>query len=434
MTASTSQVRPDTAVTRADRERVYRRNFPLFLGDYVLMMIGFNLIGPTTVIPDFVRQLTTSEVLIGLASQMFEVGFMLPQLLVARRLLKVERKKWWFIGPNIPVRTFILIFAGLIVLLGPERPHLILALFLLFYGLAALGDGLVGVPWLDLAGGSLDSKRRAQTFGDGRAMVGVAMLGLAPLVRLILGERGPDFPNNYALLFALAGLCFLVTVPFGFFLHELPGGKAQASIPPLRDYLPLLGRVLRDDRPYRAMLITRLLATFFTLAGPFYIGFATEQLGMSSGVAVSNLLLVQTLGSVGGAMMFSRWGERRNLLFIRLILIIGILQPALALLAGRAGRGFLYAAFLAGGVVIGCLTISFINWVISYATPDERPVYTGLFNSISAVGLLAAPLLGGAMVEQWGYNAVFLAALVVMAGALFSAGAAARSASPQSRS
>lgn len=91
--------------TERCRDQVYRRNFPVFLGDYVLSMIGFNLIGPTTTIPDFVRQLADSDILIGFSSQMFEVGFLVPQLLVARRLLRTAHKKWWFVGPNIPVRV-----------------------------------------------------------------------------------------------------------------------------------------------------------------------------------------------------------------------------------------------------------------------------------------------------------------------------------------
>ena len=65
-------------------------------------------------------------------------------------------------------------------------------------------------------------------------------------------------------------------------------------------------------------------------------------------------------------------------------------QPStlLALLAIAVGPLPLYGAFLAGGFVAGSLGISFINWVIAYASPEQRPVYSGLFNSVSAVSLL----------------------------------------------
>lgn len=155
------RVAPD-AVTRPldDPEPVYRRNFLVFLSDYILFSIGIGLVGSTTVIPDFIRRLTDVEVLIALSSQMFEILWLLPQLLVARQLVRVRNKKWWFIGPNIAARPMLILFAGAMLALGPDRATAILAAFLLFYGLAALGDGVVGVPWLDLVGSSLDARRR----------------------------------------------------------------------------------------------------------------------------------------------------------------------------------------------------------------------------------------------------------------------------------
>ena len=89
----------------------------------MLFSVAFNLIGSTTVIPDFVRKLTGSEILIAFSSQMFEILWLLPQLLVARSLIRVQNKKMWFVIPNIPVRTLMLIFAGIIVLVGPGQIH-----------------------------------------------------------------------------------------------------------------------------------------------------------------------------------------------------------------------------------------------------------------------------------------------------------------------
>ncbi len=112
------------------RERIYRRNFFLFLSDGIFFSVAMGIIGPTTVIPDFIRHLTNSEVLIGLSSSLFDVGWTLPQLFIARYIVRFERKKWWFVGPNIPVRFVILTFAIITVLLGKDRPEAILLAFL----------------------------------------------------------------------------------------------------------------------------------------------------------------------------------------------------------------------------------------------------------------------------------------------------------------
>jgi MFS family permease len=417
--AESAAVLSGDAVTPSEHERTYRRNFVYMLLDFILFGVGMGLLSPTTVIPDFVRRLTDYEVLIALSSQLFEAAWLLPQLLVARRLVRVANKKWWFVGPNIAVRPLLFILAGVIVLAGPDRPGLILALFLALYTLAGLGDGLVGVPWLDLLGSSLSSGWRARLMGLGTAINGVAILALAPVVGIILGDSGPGFPNNYALLFATTGVLFILTIPPTLFIRELPGGQPQEVSPPLREYLPSLWRILRDDTAFRVLVIMRVLGSLFALALPFYIGFATERLGMPNDIAVSRLLLMQTLGSVAGSVLFSWMGNRRTLEYIRLMLAVGVMVPSLALLAGAVGTAPLYLTFLASGFSLSSLGFGFMNWVIIYATPDDRPVYTGLFNSVSAVSVLTVPLLGGTIVEILGYEAAFVVSLAAVVAELY---------------
>ncbi len=125
MADGTLQSVAEIELTDSERDRIYRRNFIFFLADFVLFSVAFNLIGSTTVIPDFVRKLTGSEILIALSSQMFEILWLMPQLLVARRLVRVENKKMWFVVPNIPVRTLMIIFSGVILLVGPGHPGLL---------------------------------------------------------------------------------------------------------------------------------------------------------------------------------------------------------------------------------------------------------------------------------------------------------------------
>ncbi|MEZ4684318.1 MAG: hypothetical protein R2932_59910 [Caldilineaceae bacterium] len=69
---------------------------------------------------------------------------------------------------------------------------------------------------------------------------------------------GTGFPNNYALIFAAAGVLFVLSIIPGLFFNELPGGKAVEKIPALREFVPALGRVLCDDGPFRAFILVRM--------------------------------------------------------------------------------------------------------------------------------------------------------------------------------
>jgi len=411
------------ATAQLVREQVYRRNFVYFLTDSILFTLAMTIIGPTTVIPDFLRRLTDSEILIGLSGNLFTIGFTLPQLWVARYIVRHERKKWWFVGPNIPVRFVILLFAGLTAWLGREQPGLILLGFFIAYGITAFGDGLVGVAWADLAGSSMNARWRARMFGMTTIVTSVIMLLVSPLIGIVLGARGPAFPNNYALIFGAAGVLFVLSILPGLFIRELPGGKAVKTVPPLDEFLPALGRVLRDDGPFRAFILVRIFTNLFTMAAPFYIGYATVQLGLSSEVAVPVLVAMSTVGSLVGALAYMWLGERNNLLYIRLALASAALLPFCALIADAPGEMLgpwpLYAGFLLSGLAASSnLFAAYMNWTVDYAHADQRPIYVGLSNTVSALVSLVTPFLGGILAEQFGYRLLFAVSLLMALVAL----------------
>ena len=407
------------ALSSTERETTYRRNFVFFLSDGILFTVAMGLIGSTTVIPDFIRRLTDSEILIGLSSSLFDIGWTLPQLFVARYIVRAARKKWWFAGPNIPVRFVILLFGVLVILAGKDHPEVILPAFLICYGIAAVGDGIVGVPWADLIGSSMDNRWRARFFGFMTAIGGLIMLAVAPLIGDILGESGPGFPANYGVLFAAAGVLFALSILPVLFVRELPSGKAKEKPPAFSEFIPELGRVLREDGHFRAIVIARMFTSFLSMANPFYIGFATGQLGLSSSVAVPVLLAMQTAGSISGALIYTWLGARNNLLYIRMALGCAAFLPISALMARSLGPLPLYAGFLVSGMALSNLFMSYLNWVVSYATPDQRPVYAGLFNTISAVTSLVAPITAGIIAQNIGHEALFSVALVMGLCALY---------------
>lgn len=394
-------------------EKTYRRNFALFLLDGILFTVALGMIGSTTVIPDFVGRLTDSKIIIGLSASLFSVGYTLPQLFVARYIVGFERKKWWFILPNIPTRFVILLFAIFVWFSSDNQSSTILFLFLGCYSIAALGDGLVGVPWADLTGSSLDERWRARFFGLMPAIGGLIMLAVAPLIALILSDSGPEFPNNYALLFGISGVLFVLSIFPVIFVTELQGGKAKENISTFSDYLPQLWRLLYQDKSYRGIIMAQVFTSLYLMAMPFYIGFGTTQLGLSSETAVPVLLAMQTIGTIGGALIYTWLGAKNNLLYMRLALAGATILPILAILAPFGGSILLYIGFLISGLSISNIMFAYHNWIVTHAPVDERPIYIGLSNTIIAVVSLIAPIIGGAIVQIGSYTLLFGTALLM---------------------
>jgi predicted MFS family arabinose efflux permease len=155
------------------------------------------------------------------------------------------------------------------------------------------------------------------------------------------------------------------------------------------------------------------------MAGPFYIGFATEQLKLPSAVAVPILMAMLTIGSVCGGLLYTWIAAHSNILFIRLALGGAALVPISALLATVVGPWPLYVGFLVGGLTASTLFDGYQNWVITHAPADQRPLYVSLFNTVGAVIWLIAPIIAGLVVQGLGYQALFVLALILVLCALF---------------
>ena len=397
------------ALSTVEREQVYRRNFIYFLLDNTLFNIAINLTGSTTVIPDFLRHLTTSQILIGLLSNLFSVGATLPQLFIARLIVRSTHKKPWFILPNLFVRWVVLIFAFITVGIGKDHPQLILLAFAICYTIASIGDGLVVVPYVEMIGSSLDNRWRARMFGMTISIMGITMLLLARGVGYVL-ETFP-FPNNYSILFGIAGIFYALSIVPGLFVTELTGTKATETIKPFSEFFPHLLDILRVDVPYRAYIIAYIFSALFMMTAPYYIGFATVDLGLSSAVAVPTLLSMQIIGGVCGSLVFAWVGAHSNRNAILLALTCSILAPTGALVASESLIIPIYVSFLLAGFSSGSLVYAYINWLVSYATAEQRPIYTGLSSTILAFVSLLAPFIGGTLVENWGYRPLFIFAL-----------------------
>jgi predicted MFS family arabinose efflux permease len=95
------------------------------------------------------------------------------------------------------------------------------------------------------------------------------------------------------------------------------------------------------------------------------------------------------------------------------------LLPISALLTLKVGPFPLYLGFLVSGLTLSNLFLSYQNWVITYASPDQRPTYAGLFNTVTAVVSLTAPFIAGTIAQHIGYEALFGVAMVMALLALF---------------
>jgi MFS family permease len=394
------------------RDRHYRRNFSAFVGDYVGFGLAMTFASQTTVLPTFIGELTDSEVVIGLLSTLTAGAWLLPQLVFANLLSNKPRKKPFFFLGAIPGRPLFLLYAVGLGLGLHRNPTLALILLLAFQTLFYATDSLASVAWFDVLAKVIPENRRGRLIGVAQITHGLLAIAVGPIIFALLGENAPAFPHNYALIFALAGGCLLLSMFSWSFVVE-PDEAVEEERPSWRDYFPHLLSTLRNDRAFRRLNLVQLLAGFDRLATFFYIVYATESLGLSEEIA-GVFITVQTVGGIAASLglgwVSERFGNHR---VIQISTGLALTAPLVGLflfltggIGGAATTVLMSWIFLVIGVFMSSFMLGFSNYVLDLAPPGQRPTYIGLYNTIGGI-LVILPTVGGWLLKVTSYGVLF---------------------------
>jgi len=419
---------PDVVPQPTEQQRHLRRNVAAFMADFGGFGGGFAFIHPTTVLPVLVRQLTSSAPLLGLLTTVWAGCWLLPQLPAGRWLSDKPRKKPVLVVATAIGRPALLVLAVLLMLARPSDSTVILVGLFLGIIIFRATDAVASVGWFDIFSKAIPINRRGRVVSAGQILGGLLALGAAVIVRWALGPSGPQFPRNFALLFALAfggmivswiGLIALVEPP-----EPIENGASQQM-----NVIAHAHHIVRGDRAFRLVTAVRLLTGLAGMALPFYVVHATRELGLPIsfvGLVVAAQNIIAIVASFGLGMISEQVGSAR---VIHISALASTTAPLLALMLHGLHAlgshmtliGIVYLlAFAAISIVDNSFMLGYLNYVIEIAPPGERPAYVGLTNTISGV-LIVLPLVGGALLQTTSYPVLFaMAATGAVLGLLLS--------------
>lgn len=384
--------------------RLVRWNFGALLLDVTFFSLGMAFIDSSAVLPLLLERLGASGPLIGAFAAVRFLVFSLFQIFVGYATHGRPRQKpplaWVAAITRLPLMLlpFLLWHANqsdTARLIGLWATIIILSIW-------ALGDGLGYVPWMEIVGRTFSARTRGRFFATTQLLSGLSSIAIAAfIVRNVLASSNLPFPQNYALLTAIAALMFQVSLLGVLLIREPPAPRTPAApLPPIGAYFRRLPAVLRANPIFAKLSLIQLLVGFGAAASPFYVLYAIEKFHLSDQWG-GTFQVMQALGVVVLMPAWAWLSEKRGAAAsVRGVAFACLLTPLLALTIGTLSPWLFGLVFLLMGGSLGWgLWITFNHYLLAHVAEEERSLFVALFNLLFTPSALY-PYLGGMLVEK----------------------------------
>jgi len=399
-----------------NQEHHVRHNFVANVTDAAFFGLGMGLSSFTTVIPLFIATLTNSTILIGLVASLHMIGWQLPQLFTAGMVAKRRRflplvlwttihERWPFIALGF---VCIALAGGL---LGKTAALPLAFVFVLCH---AFGGGITATAWQTMIGKIIPTGIRGTFYGIQSSAAAIMGTGGALLAGLFLTTL--PYPVNFAACFFVTGVAMMVSLGFLAVSHEDAHEVIEAERPQGRAFWAHLWEIFKRDSNFRWFVVARSLSQLAQMVSSFFTIYAVREFGLSLAVAAS-LAGVQTLAQAFANPLIGRMGDIHG--HRRMFALTNVMLALSALAAISAhNQTWFYVIFFLAGIVNAQWTTS-LAMIVEFGTEIERPYYIGIANTAIAPATLLAPILGGAIVDVFGFKTMFMLSIALATASIW---------------
>jgi len=396
-----------------------RRDFNLGIVNGVLFAGVDTLLDPSLVLVTFASFLTDSHILLGLVYPLSQAGWYLPQLWVSG-WFQSRPKALPIYRAMAVIRTICLILLALTAYAVKDKGWQLLLFFSLLMA-NQLASGFGGLSFMDVVAKVVPPGQRGLFFSWRLSLGSLLGVGAGVWVRNLLSDASPiRFPNNFALMFAVASALAAVAMAAFAAVRE----PANAALVDRAGLLTQLGRArvaLRTDPNFRHFLRLRLALIAGSMATPFFTIFAAQRLQVAPG-AVGIFLSANIAASLVAYVVWGQLSARRgNRLVLRFGAVMGVIVLAIVLavwpLSRLLGAQTLFVLiFILVGVRDAAVGVSLGPLLLDMAPAAARSLYIGFTNTLVGITVLLTGI-GGFIVDGAGFPALFVISLLAYAAA-----------------
>jgi MFS family permease len=391
-----------------DIRKNLKHNVTVGLWDGGLFGVALGFASFGTILPLFVATMTDSAMLIGLVPAIHSAGWLFPQLFTASYVARLRTYKRTVLLMTIHERAPFLGFAFVALLIPFVGLQVGLVLTFLLLTWQGLGGGFTANAWVSMISKIIPPDSRGTFFGMQAGLANLFISISAIGAGYLLDSLAP--PWDFAVCFFIASIFFTLSWFALAATHE-PEDTEKIIPEEKTHFWDDAQKVLRRDKNFNWFLSARILSQFATMGFSFYIIYALREFNMTEVVAgylTATLTISQTISNIGMGWIGDRIGHRA-------MLILGATAAFLsALLAWNATSiAWFYPIFVLTGMAnVSLWTIS-MTMTVDFGSADDRPIYIGLAQTLTAPATIIAPIIGGWIADSAGFVPTFTISTVL---------------------
>ncbi len=362
-------------------------------------MFGESFFAVSTIMPVYLSFFTNSPLLIGLIPAIRDAGWFLPQLFLAPHVEKLDRKLPTVAKLGLLERLPFLVFAIATLWLPTLDSNLSVYIILLLWLWYAMASGLVALPWQELIAKVIPVSHRGRFFGISNLLGSLLAVIGAGIAGIVLANI--EFPQNYSIIFLFGFIGVCISYIF-LLLNDEPEIKVNQE--KAADSLPFKARISQifsQDKNFGRYILSRGCDYLGRMAMGFIAIYAIWKFDLSPTysaifaaiIAGSSMIGFPMWGAIG-----DRVGHKRVLMSSNLVWLTALTLLLLAPSVIYINLVFALLGFSQTGAFIGDMNIA-----MEFGREEDRPTYIGLARTITGPILLIAPIIGGVIVQWFGY-------------------------------
>lgn len=370
---------------------------------------------PFALLPVFLKEFTTSNLLVGFSISLVQAGGILPELFVARLMRRRPGLSRPLMLSGIWTRFIVWGAIAALTLMTSTRSIGLVFGIIGLLTIYSIAGGVAGLPLNQVVGKTIAPDRRSSFFGWRLFFGGILAIFAGYLVNLVMASERLSWPTNYGVLFLLS----FVTLGAAYTaMSMLRFPDSVATLEPI-DAPSIMTELRATLRTYPILPRLVLVETFtggITLLLPFLAIYGTEKLGFGlSWIGI--FIIAQKVGGILGNLAWIPLGNKRGTRIVILLGIVsGLLGSSLAWMFHTPVAFTLVFALL--GLAQSGTLVGFSGYILEIGHDDIRPLLIAIEDTL-LLPLYLTPLLGGLLADFLGFRSLAVAATLLLTVALW---------------